>query len=406
MKRIALSIAIIFIHLVSTGQGFQNYGANITIEQEAFIHTGDYLNDEGSSIDLDGELEISGNWTNHASGDVFINIEETPDGWLSMRGNDSVFIGGSQACTFENIHLNQAYQTLTISDNKVEGKLKLGGVFVLQAHSIQLLNPLPEALLHESGYILSESLPVNGTGDIIWQIGENTGSYHIPFGDGTSNNPNIAINLNIIKSGISAMGQFVFASYPTNADNQPLPENVSVPENPGPLNCIDRLWKAEALYTVNPDVSIEFSYSTNDTNPTENPGLDEDSLSVLQFHRGDMRWEQYNSYINTGGIVGMTELQGNRLFGWFTLGSVFQESITDLTIPNGITPNGDGYNDSWIIDGLNLPEVWIYNRWGNEVFYSKQYDNSFDGKNLPSGPYYYVINTNGEILKGDLNILH
>jgi hypothetical protein len=40
-----------------------------------------------------------------------------------------------------------------------------------------------------------------------------------------------------------------------------------------------------------------------------------------------------------------------------------------LTIPNGITPNGDGYNETWKIEGL-VPgvKVQVFNRWGNLVF--------------------------------------
>ncbi len=76
-------------------------------------------------------------------------------------------------------------------------------------------------------------------------------------------------------------------------------------------------------------------------------------------------------------------------------------------IPNGITPNGDGYNDTWILDGLKNPEVFIYNRWGNIVYYSNDYKNDWNGDNRPSGAYFYVIKLeDGTIYKGDLNILN
>jgi gliding motility-associated-like protein len=76
-----------------------------------------------------------------------------------------------------------------------------------------------------------------------------------------------------------------------------------------------------------------------------------------------------------------------------------------IKIPNAFTPNNDGFNNVWEIDGLdsiNYPdnEVMIYNRWGNEVFYTKNYSptNAFtgtkDGKSMAEGTYYYVIKTN------------
>lgn len=70
-----------------------------------------------------------------------------------------------------------------------------------------------------------------------------------------------------------------------------------------------------------------------------------------------------------------------------------------IKIPNGFTPNGDGKNDSWVIDNIQqFPDcvVEVYNRWGEQLFYSKGYgvpwDGHYKGKDLPVGTYYYVIN--------------
>ena len=54
-----------------------------------------------------------------------------------------------------------------------------------------------------------------------------------------------------------------------------------------------------------------------------------------------------------------------------------------LMIPNAISPNGDGFNDLWIIEGLELypnVELRIFDRWGSRVFYSENAaDNPWDG---------------------------
>lgn len=71
-------------------------------------------------------------------------------------------------------------------------------------------------------------------------------------------------------------------------------------------------------------------------------------------------------------------------------------------IPNAITPdNGDGYNDYWHIRDLDRypdNEVRIVNRWGDEVFYQRPYQNNWTGtwkgENLPGGTYYYIIKIN------------
>ena len=69
-----------------------------------------------------------------------------------------------------------------------------------------------------------------------------------------------------------------------------------------------------------------------------------------------------------------------------------------IVFPDGISPNGDGANDEWIIDGIELfPNctVEVYNRWGELLFQSLGYKEHWKGlyKNqpLPVGTYYYII---------------
>ena len=78
----------------------------------------------------------------------------------------------------------------------------------------------------------------------------------------------------------------------------------------------------------------------------------------------------------------------------------------ELNVSEAITPNGDGDNDTWVIYNIeNHPGsiVRVFNRWGKEVFYSRDYKNDWDGhykdfsNNLPtSGSYYYQIDLGGD----------
>ncbi|MBI9042687.1 LamG-like jellyroll fold domain-containing protein [Lutibacter sp.] len=83
----------------------------------------------------------------------------------------------------------------------------------------------------------------------------------------------------------------------------------------------------------------------------------------------------------------------------------------DLEIPNGFSPNGDGTNDEFIIEGLHKypnNSIQIYNRYGAMVYESKAYQNYWDGvssgktQKLPAAPYFYVLSINGgsKIVKG------
>jgi gliding motility-associated-like protein len=90
-------------------------------------------------------------------------------------------------------------------------------------------------------------------------------------------------------------------------------------------------------------------------------------------------------------------------FGCTSVDSVDVEVLPDLEITSGFTPNGDGFNDFWIIDNIELfPNmiVHVFNRWGVEVFQSQGYnrevawDGNFNGSPLPSGTYYFTIELN------------
>ena len=80
--------------------------------------------------------------------------------------------------------------------------------------------------------------------------------------------------------------------------------------------------------------------------------------------------------------------------------------LSDYVIPNIITPNGDSFNQNFILHPLLVgSEVRVFNRWGKELYGSTSYQNDWDGGNLPSGVYYYTIS--GECLKnkkGAINI--
>ena len=78
-----------------------------------------------------------------------------------------------------------------------------------------------------------------------------------------------------------------------------------------------------------------------------------------------------------------------------------------LTVPNGLTPNGDGLNEILIIerqDDCPPLAVTIYNRWGQMVFESNAYQNDWSGlsrsgNELPDGTYYLVVGYDDERTK-------
>ena len=74
------------------------------------------------------------------------------------------------------------------------------------------------------------------------------------------------------------------------------------------------------------------------------------------------------------------------------------DCINDIIIPNSFTPNGDGRNDVFEINGSVTFdfELRIFNRWGEVVFLSDNknqgWDGSLKGNPVQEGFYNYLVN--------------
>ena len=91
--------------------------------------------------------------------------------------------------------------------------------------------------------------------------------------------------------------------------------------------------------------------------------------------------------------------------------------LVDQVRPHtGLTPNGDGFNDEWIVEGLGACQavkLVVYNRWGNVVFEQDDYElgpnwNGLgaDSEELPQGTYFYLLDfpDTGQQLTGFIDL--
>ncbi len=117
--------------------------------------------------------------------------------------------------------------------------------------------------------------------------------------------------------------------------------------------------------------------------------------------------------LDNGEITSDTIIPDN--YAVLTFGSSSRVLDGDLEVFTAVSPNGDGFNDTFIIQGLTLfpeNELFIYNRWGVLVYQKEKYhevqetSNGFRGisegrvtvaqkEELPAGTYYYVLNIEG-----------
>ena len=90
----------------------------------------------------------------------------------------------------------------------------------------------------------------------------------------------------------------------------------------------------------------------------------------------------------------------------------------DLQVPNAFSPNGDGYNDEFCLQGWNycISEftIFIFDRWGEKVFQSTDpefcWDGTYKGKQLDPAVFVYFItatleNKNTVAKKGNISLI-
>lgn len=71
---------------------------------------------------------------------------------------------------------------------------------------------------------------------------------------------------------------------------------------------------------------------------------------------------------------------------------VYVNYLINIFIPNAFHPNNDGKNEYFEPQGMGIStyELQIFNRWGEQIFYSEKGE-AWDGKNAPTGAYFYVL---------------
>ena len=93
----------------------------------------------------------------------------------------------------------------------------------------------------------------------------------------------------------------------------------------------------------------------------------------------------------------------------FSLDGIYE----DIVIPNVFTPNGDYKNDVLLISGIKDCEnsvLRIFNRWGEEVFYSIYPDEDpwkgfHRSEEVAEGVYFYVLEMEYDYITGTVTIL-
>ncbi|MDO5978124.1 gliding motility-associated C-terminal domain-containing protein [Flavivirga spongiicola] len=159
------------------------------------------------------------------------------------------------------------------------------------------------------------------------------------------------------------------------------------------------------------NVIVTLSWDTN-TTPLEISNAPATAIRIVRWDAIQGFWVDEASIVDIDNqtVTTVAEVSG---YGVFTLATVKEDIILldDVIVYNGLSPNGDGNNDFFLIDGIaKYPDntVQIFNRWGVKVFETTSYNetnNVFKGisdgritinekEQLPVGTYFYIVEYN------------
>lgn len=353
----------------------------------------DFENQSSGNVINDGEFHFYGDYSNEG---LFSYSTNTKTGYVVFEGKNKPIqsISGSSPSFFYDVLFNKfgnerSFEltneienkgTVNLHDGVVYVNKDLGGVFIF---------------LKGANHInTSDSSHVNGE-----VLKEGNEAFKYPIGD--SGYYRFASISAPIDQTSTYTGEYLFQN--TNAL---FPHQSRT----GVINKIDEdeYWVINKLDNSKGSVILTLSWD-EDTTPSDLVDNTAKNLHIVRWDTNQKLW------VDQGGIVDFAnktvttpvEIDG---YGVFTLATIKDNLINpgDVVIYDGVSPNGDGFNDYFIIDNIQyFPNntVRIFNRWGKEVFKTTNYDsngNVFNGYSdakgtinkdakLPTGTYYYIL---------------
>ncbi|MBL0738544.1 gliding motility-associated C-terminal domain-containing protein [Flavobacterium sp. GN10] len=356
----------------------------------------DYENTPKGNFINDGQLYIFQNWKN----DGIVTYTDSKDGFTFFTGFEDQFIEGTQISNFKNVSFKN---TSSLIPFHLGGKILIGGNSIFD-----------KGVILASDYgglvIFKDKATHTLTSDLSFVDGQvqkiGSGSFEFPVGAG-----------NYFRPSYHSVGTGDGMIYTTQYLNK----------NSSSLHTHDK--RDEKLQKINGNEYWEV---------TQNKGADKIILSLSMdsrttpsefFNSSDdydvviARWDaDSDKWISEGGDVSdplagkpYEKLLTAQVSGYGIFTTALVKKVPpipeDVKIYNAISPNDDGLNDSFLIEGIkNFPDnqLEIFNRWGVKVYETKSYnesDNMFKGYSdgratikrgdkLPTGTYFYVLKYN------------
>jgi hypothetical protein len=423
-KLLSIFITLITFSTSVECQGLFNNGALIVIQSGALVKVdgdanGNYLNTTSGTngrIDINGNMEVDGNWTNNAGNNVFININT--NGTVKLVGTTQQDVGGSAFTDFENLTLNNAAGArMTVNNNRVNGNLTLTtGALRLNSNTLIENNTSASSIVRDGvtyiGYIVSETLdgtPNTELSRLQWNIGTAAAgnTFTIPFGKADASY--IPFSATITTAGTGA-GNLTAATYPTSTSNTPYaayPNTVTTMSGGVPLiadnsaKVIDRFWGITWNgFATNPTATLSFTYAVAELNSLTPANLQ------AQYWDNALSPAGWNSTLSGSGasyiVSGVGGINISRVWTLvdktnplpielLSFNAVCDGKNVNLNWSTASETNNDFFTVERSMDASNWEDVLNVNGAGNSS--TANYYNASDNQPLPGNSFYRLKQT-------------
>ncbi len=340
-----------------------------------------YAGDSLQQIIHNGTMEVRGNWYNTATRDTTV-FADLSNGIVLLNGALQTFNGGrtrfpnltlagsDKKQQFSNIAVNQL---LDLTDRELDVNGNIASI---------LSNNIAAIKYDQGGYI---NTSVRNTGWLVRNMNNGT-DYVFPLGNVAGAVFRFRPLIVKAQQNGSVYGQF---------------QDYNPASNGYPASI-----KADNISNVNDDWYHALTTDATAGN-TVNVQLPYNNVTDGQFTtmvKWDIVKREWQKLGSAGPILTSVYNTNDYMFNTLAPFAISNVSITPVHlgneknipffIPNVITPNGDNRNDRLVIDlkdPASVMDIVIFNRWNNVVYQNKKYNNTWDGKGLNSGTYFYVL---------------
>jgi len=208
--------------------------------------------DPGTDMNVTADISIDRNFTNNAA---VLDLSSTQ---VTFTGTTLSVIGGATVTAFDELVINKTGTNVRMDNSaSLSNVLTLtSGALDLNTNTLSITNPNSTAVVRTAGYILSENTSYSSV--VCWTIGTDATPHVFPFGTSAAVYIPLTFDLSTGDAGTACI-----ATYPTGANNLPLPPGVNHVQDAlgadNSANTVDRFYSVSLTGETTPNVDITFS---------------------------------------------------------------------------------------------------------------------------------------------------